>query len=39
MSLILFPVVIVVVSVVVCLAVLTCVLDKGVTRHESGKGS
>ena len=39
MSLILFPVVILVVAVIAALAVLTCVLDKGVTRHESGKSS
>jgi hypothetical protein len=38
MSLILFPVVIAVVGVIAVLAVVTSVLDRGVSRHESGKG-
>ena len=38
MSLILFPVVIAVVAVIAVLATVTCVLDRGVSRHGHGKG-
>jgi hypothetical protein len=39
MSLILYPVVIAVVSVVVVLGAVTFMLDRCVSRHEGGKGS
>jgi len=39
MSLILFPVVIAVVAVIAVLGVVTCLLDRGVSRHDGGKGS
>lgn len=39
MSLILYPVIIAVVAVVAVLGVVVCLLDKGVSRHEGGKGS
>jgi hypothetical protein len=39
MSLILYPVVIAVVTIVAVVATMTCLLDKGVTRHEGGKRS
>ena len=39
MSLILFPVIIAVVIVVAVLAAVTCLLDKGVSRHDGNKGS
>jgi hypothetical protein len=38
MSLILYPVIIAVAAVVVVLGALICLLDKGVTRREGGKG-
>ena len=39
MSLILYPVIIAVVAVVAVLGTLTCLLDRGVSRHEGGKDS
>lgn len=38
MSLILFPVIIAVVAVIAALGVVTCLLDRNVSRHEGGKG-
>jgi hypothetical protein len=39
MSLILFPVVLAVVAVIAVLGAVTCLLDRGVSRREGGKGS
>ena len=39
MSLILYPVIIAVVAVVLTLGAVTCLLDRGVSRHEESKGS
>jgi hypothetical protein len=39
MELILVPVIVAVVAVIAVLATMTCLLDKGVSRHERGKRS